>query len=196
MRSATLKRSTPPPDRLGADPAEDRALFLEATQGAVRVAHDLHPSLLQRPKPAPVPRQRLADEADALEQSRLSDFTPDTLLDSDEGLSFARNGISADTLRKLRKGHWSLRAELDLHGMRTDEARETLSAFIKDCFKRDLRCLRVVHGKGLGSIGREPVLKNKVRSWLMQKEEVLAFCQAAAHEGGSWALMVLLRSNA
>ncbi|CAM8646728.1 Smr domain containing protein [Burkholderiales bacterium] len=192
MRSDTLKPFTPPAEQAESDARE---LFLEAARGAVRVQHNRHPSLLNRPKPLPVPRQRLADEAEALELSRLSDFTPDTLLDSDEGLSFARNGISADTLRKLRRGHWSLRAELDLHGLRTDEARETLAAFIKDCHRRDLRCLRIVHGKGLGSAGKEPVLKNKVRSWLMQKEEVLAFCQAAAHEGGSGALMVLLRSS-
>jgi DNA-nicking Smr family endonuclease len=198
MRNVTLKHFGQPPKAPEAAEAEEDALalFLEAARGAVRVEHDRHPSLLNRPKPAPVPLQRIADEADALEQSRLSDFTSDTLLDSDDGLSFARNGISSDTLRKLRKGHWSLRAELDLHGLRSDEARETLSAFIKDCHRRDLRCLRIVHGKGLGSIGREPVLKRKVRSWLMQKDEVLAFCQAAAHEGGSGALMVLLRSSA
>lgn len=195
MRSVTLKRSGPPPEP-AAGREDDLALFREAARGAVRVEHNRHPSLLNRPRPDPIPRQRLADEAEALEQSRLSDFTPDTLLESDEGLSFARNGISTDTLRKLRRGHWSLRAELDLHGMRSEEARETLSAFIRDCHRRDLRCLRIIHGKGLGSAGREPVLKNKVRSWLMQKEEVLAFCQAAAHEGGSGALMVLLRSSA
>ncbi len=77
--------------------------------------------------------------------------------------------------------------------MRRDEAREALAEFIRESVKRGLRCLRVIHGKGLGSIGREPVLKGKVRAWLVQKYEVIAFCQARPHDGGAGAVLVLLQ---
>jgi DNA-nicking Smr family endonuclease len=77
--------------------------------------------------------------------------------------------------------------------MRREEAREALAAFIRESVKRGLRCLRVIHGKGLGSIGREPVLKGKVRAWLVQKQEVIAFCQARPHDGGEGAVLVLLQ---
>jgi DNA-nicking Smr family endonuclease len=175
---------------------EDPTLFAQAVAGAIPLEQKKHPLAGMRPKPAPIPRQTLRDERAALAESQLSDITPDTLLDSDDALSFARNGISRDTLRRLRRGHWSLQGQLDLHGLRTDEAREALADFIHQCHRSDRRCLRVVHGKGLGSAGKEPVLKAKVRSWLMQKQEVLAFCQAPAHEGGSGAVIVLLKSSA
>ena len=201
MPSATLKPSrtkptkTGPAETMGSDlPEEDRLLFQQAIQGARPMQVNRHPGAGQKPKPRPLPLQRLRDEQEALTQSRLSDMTPDSLLDSDEELSFARNGVSADTLKKLRRGYWSVAAELDLHGLRSDEARETFSEFIRRCHSRDLRCLRVIHGKGLGSVGRTPVLKQKVRAWLMQKEEVLAFCQATAPQGGAGAVLVLLKS--
>jgi DNA-nicking Smr family endonuclease len=93
----------------------------------------------------------------------------------------------------LRKGGWSIQGELDLHGLRREEAREALSSFMREAQKRGWRCVRVVHGKGLGSPGKTPVLKGKVQSWLIQKNEVLAFVQARGDEGGAGALVVLLR---
>ena len=123
------------------------------------------------------------------------DFTVETLLDTDEALSYARNGIGPDVIRKLRRGHWVIQSQLDLHGLRTDEAREALGEYLRGAVKRGLRCVRVIHGKGLGSINKEPVLKNKVRNWLTQKDEVIAFCQAKAADGGAGALIVLLRAS-
>lgn len=147
------------------------------------------------PKPSAQARQHLADEQAALMESISDVFTYDTLLDTDDTLSYARNGIGPDTLRKLRRGHWVIQRELDLHGLRTDEAREALGEFLRDVRRHGLRCVRIIHGKGLGSVNREPVLKNKVRNWLVQKDEVLAFCQATPAEGGSGALIVLLKSQ-
>lgn len=146
------------------------------------------------PRPLPIPRQRMADEQAALEASLSDEFNVDTLLDTDHELSYARVGIGPDTLRKLRRGHWVIQSQLDLHGMRRDEAREALAEFLRNAVKRGIRCVRIIHGKGLGSVNKEPVLKNKVRSWLVQKEEVIAFCQARAAEGGSGALVVLLKA--
>lgn len=147
------------------------------------------------PKPSALAHQHLADEQAALMESISDVFTYDTLLDTDDTLSYARKGIGPDTLRKLRRGHWVIQRELDLHGLRTDEAREALGVFLRDVRRHGLRCVRIIHGKGLGSVNREPVLKNKVRNWLVQKDEVLAFCQATPAEGGSGALIVLLKSQ-
>jgi DNA-nicking Smr family endonuclease len=146
------------------------------------------------PRPLPIAKHHLADEQAALEQSLSDEFNVDTLLDTDEGLSYAREGISSDTVRKLRRGHWVIQGQLDLHGMRRDEAREALAEFLRNAVKRGQRCVRVIHGKGLGSINKEPVLKNKVRNWLVQKDEVMAFCQARAVDGGAGALVVLLKA--
>ncbi len=128
-----------------------------------------------------------------LRESLSDDFDVSTLLDTDDELSFRRPGIGTDVTQKLRKGHWSLQGQIDLHGMRSDEAREALGQFIRDATKRGWRCVRVVHGKGLGSPGKTPVLKGKVLRWLVQKIEVMAFVQAKASEGGAGALVVLLR---
>ena len=124
------------------------------------------------------------------------EFEIDTLLHTDDELSFRRPGVGADVLRKLRRGDWVIQNEIDLHGCRTDEAREMLSEFLRVAVKRGLRCVRVVHGKGLGSKNRQPVLKRKTKVWLAQREDVLAFCQARAAEGGSGALIVLLKPTA
>lgn len=141
----------------------------------------------------PIPRQRIADEAQALASSLSDDLDVTTLLDTDADLAFRREGIGSDVLSRLRRGHWSVQRHLDLHGMTRDVAREALAQFIRHAERDGLRCVRVVHGKGNGSPGREPVLKGKVRAWLVQKSEVLAFAQASAQDGGHGAVLVLLR---
>lgn len=142
----------------------------------------------------PVARQRQLDEQQALEQSLSDEIDIERLLEVDEKLSFRRKGVGLDALGKLRRGHWVVQAQLDLHGLRTDEARAQVLHFIGQAHRHGLRCVRVIHGKGLGSVGRQPVLKDKVLRWLTQQQEVIAFCQAPPFAGGSGALLVLLRS--
>lgn len=154
---------------------------------------DKHPQHIA--PPLPIARHHLADEQAALRESLSDEFTVETLLDTDEALSYARSGVGSDVVRKLRRGHWVIQSQLDLHGLRTDEARDALGEFLRLAGRRGIRCVRIIHGKGLGSINKEPVLKNKVRNWLAQKDEVLAFCQAKAADGGSGALVVLLKSS-
>ncbi len=150
---------------------------------------------LERPRPRPVPSQRLRDDREALKDS-LSDPIPwDAGMETGEELAYTRNGIGAQTLRKLRRGHWHIQGELDLHGLRVDEARELTVDFLHQCARRGLRCVRIIHGKGLGSKNREPVLKRKVAHWLMQRDEILAFCQARRADGGSGAVVVLLKGG-
>lgn len=172
----------------------DTDLFRK-TVGDVTQLPDRGKAVIDPPRPQPIARHRMADEQAALAESLSDEFSIESLLDTDEALSFARNGIGGDILRKLRRGHWVIQAQLDLHGMRTDEAREALAEFLRNATKRGLRCVRVIHGKGLGSINKEPILKNKVRNWLVQKDEVIAFCQARPADGGAGALVVLLRAQ-
>ncbi len=151
-------------------------------------------SLPQPPRPAPIAQQRIADDEAVLRESLSDEFSIDTLLEVDETLSYARSGVGQDVLKKLRGGGWVIQGQLDLHGLRVDQAREAIVQFIRDAVKRGDRCVRIIHGKGLGSMNRKPVLKSKVRNWLVQKEEVIAFCTARAADGGSGALMVLLQA--
>ena len=166
-------------------------LFKRAA-GAVKPIRQPPRVPLAAEQPAPIPVQQQLDDQRVLLESLSDEFDASTLLDVDDALSFRRPGIGTDVTRKLRKGHWSIQRELDLHGLRRDDAREVLGAFIRDAHKQGIRCVRVVHGKGLGSPGKVPVLKGKVHSWLIQKNEVLAYVQARADEGGAGAVVVLL----
>jgi DNA-nicking Smr family endonuclease len=140
-----------------------------------------------------VAAQRQKDEQAVLRDALSDGFDVSSLLETDDALSFRRPGIGIDVTQKLRKGDWSIQREIDLHGLRSDEARVALSEFIRLAQRQGLRCLRVVHGKGLGSPGKTPVLKSKVHSWLIQKNQVMAFVQAKPAEGGAGALVVLLK---
>lgn len=143
----------------------------------------------------PEARQRARDEAAVLREALSDDFDVASLLETDDTLSFRRPGIGADVTRRLRRGDWTIQRELDLHGLRRDEARHALADFIRAAHREGLRCVRIVHGKGLGSPGRTPVLKGKVHSWLVQKHPVIAFVQARADEGGAGAVVVLLQAR-
>jgi DNA-nicking Smr family endonuclease len=146
-------------------------------------------------RPKPVPEQRLRDERAALANSLSDHITWDIDTATGEELVYLRNGLSQQTLKKLRRGHWVIQAELDLHGYTSIEAREALVEFLNACRRDGARCIRVIHGKGLRSKNRESVLKTKVANWLIQRDEVLAFCQARQVDGGSGAAMVLLKSG-
>lgn len=170
----------------------ERELFAIAV-GPVTRLRDRGLAEVRKPPPAPEPRQRQRDERAVLSEAISDDFDVESLLETDEALSFRRSDIGPDVVKRLRRGAWAIQAQIDLHGLRRDEARETLGAFLRDAVRRGLRCVRVVHGKGHGSPGRQPVLKAKVRNWLVQKQEVIAFTQARGDDGGHGALVVLLR---
>ncbi len=180
-------------------PASDQAcppgLFARSV-GAVFPVSDQGLAQIERPPPLPHPRQRELDEQAALRESMSDEVDLASLLLTDDGLSYRRSTISADVLVRLRSGHWALQGQLDLHGKNRDQAREALAEFLRQAQRRGLRCLRVVHGKGHGSPGREPVLKARVQRWLAQSIGVMAFAQASAAFGGAGALMVLLAGAA
>ncbi len=173
---------------------EDFDLFRQEVSDAVAMPPP-NQATHTRPRVKPLPLQRLKDEKQVLVDS-LAD--PWDILDqgeTGEELFFSRPGVPIATLRKLKRGGWIIQAELDLHGLRSDEARVALAEFLMQCARNDCRCLRIVHGKGMRSKNREPVLKNKLRHWLMQRDDVLAFCQAKPADGGSGAVIVLLKSS-
>lgn len=164
----------------------------ELAVGPVRPVKAVARAPSGRPPPPAHPRQRELDEQRALAEALSDEVDVESLLLTDDGLGFRRPGIALDVLARLRRGQWSIQDQLDLHGLRRDEAREAVATFVRKAAQRGLRCLRVVHGKGHGSPGREPVLKAKVHRWLAQRPEVIAFAQAAGPQGGAGALIVLL----
>jgi DNA-nicking Smr family endonuclease len=147
----------------------------------------------ERPLPQPVPAQRLRDDRETLRDSLSPELPWDAGLETGEELCYLRNGVGEQVMRKLRRGHWVIQDELDLHGLTIEEARPLLGEFLSQCARRGLRCVRIIHGKGLRSPNREPVLKRRVAGWLIQREDILAFCQARRADGGSGAVVVLLK---
>jgi len=146
----------------------------------------------RRPPPPPVPLHSRRDERAVLEESLRGPLSVDDALDSGEELVYLREGYSRQVLRRLRRGHWVVQDSLDLHGMTWQLAAEAVAQFLKENAASGARCVRIVHGKGRGSHNREPVLKGLLRKWLL-REEVLAFSQAPAAQGGSGAVLVLLK---
>ena len=161
---------------------EDAALF-RAAVGEVQALPEQNRIEPQKPPRKPLLHAPAAPPA-----------IPDTLSDSgaenapDE---FLRNGLSRMTLRKLRRGHWPVQDSLDLHGNTTEAARKLLQEFLHEAAQRGLRCVLVIHGKGMNSPGGEAVLRKLTRHWLAQRPDVLAYCDAPS--GGSGAALVLLK---
>jgi DNA-nicking Smr family endonuclease len=153
-----------------------------------------------RAAPAATPAQRLADEAAALAASKYgvepspAHWAVGQEVEAEQ--TFVRKGLGSDVLERLRRGRWAVQGEIDLHRLNRSEARDALADFLLDARSSGWRCVRVIHGKGLGSPNREPVLKNSIRRWLTQRDEVLAYCEPPHHGGGGGAVLVLLKSPA
>lgn len=201
VRRALEERARQEAERLAALAAAaarikaEKELFVRAAGRVIALAPQHRPghkASVSRAKPAPIAEQQRLDEESVMREALSDEFDVETLLHTDETLSFRRPGMGPDVVRKLRQGSWSIQRQLDLHGFRREDARDALGAFIREANKAGVRCVRVVHGKGLGSPGKMPVLKSRVQSWLIQKQEVLAFVQARPAEGGAGALVVLL----
>lgn len=176
---------------------EDAALFLESV-GEVRPVRAAAPR-------APLPPGRTADEVvipseEAESLARLAELVsgegPFDLADSDEFIEGAVQGFDERVRRKLRAGAFSPQAHVDLHGLKKDEAKAALEAFVQKSRVAGLRCVLVVHGRGLHSKDQIPVLKQSVQVWLSHgrpAKHVLAFCTARPQDGGAGAVYVLLR---
>lgn len=138
------------------------------------------------------PLQREADERAVLDELLAHD--PEHWVESGEDLAYRAPGLQDSAFRRLRRGAYKVGAELDLHGMNSESARIALHRFLAECATRDIRCVRVIHGKGLRSSNQGPVLKTRVDRWLRRLKDVLAFCSARPQDGGTGAVYVLLRA--
>lgn len=171
----------------------DTALF-RAAMTDVRPLRTRQRADLRQRRPPPVPGQRYADDSAVLRELAMPSV-PDHGLGAEAGeaLTFAQPGVQKQTLRRLRRGEFSVLAELDLHGQTVDPARRLVADFINECRERRLGCVRIIHGKGRRSANTGPVLKGQVDRWLRQRDDVLAFCSARPVDGGTGAVYVLLR---
>jgi len=179
-----------------AAPVDAMAAFKRSMQSVTPLKQSARVEHKRAPQPSPALRRANAlGETPSRADAGVSDGGEITHLLSEGGTAFVRSDAAPDTARNLRRGQWRAGAELDLHGLRVEQARHALLSFLDECLEHGIRCVRIVHGKGYGSQGLEPVLKDKARTWLVQKNDVLAFSEAPEREGGAGALLVLLRQS-
>jgi DNA-nicking Smr family endonuclease len=176
-----------------ADARKDGAWLFRRAVGDVR-RHDDDTVILRGKRPGPDPRYTRLDH-EAVLKEMLSGETPAGEAGYGDEVFFQRPGVQRSVMRKLRRAQFAVQDELDLHGMTVAEAKTALGAFIQQCVKRSVYCVRIVHGKGHRSPGREPVLKPKVVRWLSQLGNVVAFSSARPVDGGTGALYVLLKRS-
>jgi DNA-nicking Smr family endonuclease len=173
------------------DRPEDSEVFREAVRDVRPIAPPNRVAPFRAP-PAPVPAKRLEDERAVLDElAHLAVDSDD--LEFEDDATFLRPGLPREILRKLRRTHWTIQDTLDLHGLTGDEAVAETAVFLAACKREGRRCVRIVHGKGLRSPGREPVLKHRIRKLLTRRDEVLAFAEPRAVHGGGGAVVVLLQ---
>lgn len=169
---------------------EDLDLFRESVGDVKRIVDDRAET--GKPLPRPVPQQLRRDEQQVLDEMLANQYDPDHF-DLADGISFHRPGVQHSVIRKLRRGQYSIGSELDLHGMTSREARLALIEFLSAARRTHQHCVRIIHGKGLRSSNKGPVLKPKVAKWLTQFDDVLAYCTARPADGGTGAIYVLLK---
>ena len=171
---------------------EDEAELFRASVGEVKPL--THVRVEQRPEPpAPRARFRRQDEAEVLRAS-LED-APGIEVEPDEQMFYARAGVQHNITRKLRRGQYAVQRVLDLHGLTVEAARQATAQFISDCIGADIRCVRIIHGKGLRSPDATPAIKSRIGGWLARSNAVLAYASARPADGGAGALYVLLRKR-
>lgn len=132
---------------------------------------------------------------DDITDAHLSDEWQSNEVSGEDFIFFSRPGLQLKTQKQLKQGKVSIDDHLDLHGLTINEARETLLEFINYAQKQQIRCIRLVHGKGYRSDAQKPALKNKLNSWLRQHPDILAFSSAQPKDGGTGALYIIIKNN-
>ena len=178
----------------GKKPSVDDIELFRRSVGPIRKIHNDRTAPARKALP-PRPQHRYGGSEANVPLDSFSDGFDAGTVASEEDLFFARPGLQQRQLQRLRRGQLACSATLDLHGMTTATARGEIMSFIDRCRAQHIRCVQLVHGKGYGSGGDLPVLKNRMNSWLRQHHDVLAFCSAQPRDGGRGALYVLLRSQ-
>jgi DNA-nicking Smr family endonuclease len=170
---------------------EEATLFRDAV-GPVAALPARDRGSPRRQAPVPRPLMREKDEREVIEHLLDHPIDP-AMLETGDELEYRQDGVQLTVMRKLRRGQYACQAELDLHGLTVQQARPLVASFLDHSRRKNLRCVRIIHGKGLRSRGQGPVLKGKVAGWLQHRNEVLAFCSARPVDGGTGALYVLMR---
>jgi DNA-nicking Smr family endonuclease len=171
---------------------EDSELFRQAVGKVLPVRQDSVPAYRRRPRP--VPAQTRSDEQAVMTALARGEFEHDGAQTGEE-IQFKRDGIQERVFQKLRRGQFSIEAELDLHGLTIAAAKDALSLFLADVMRKRQSCVRIIHGKGRGSRDGKPVLKLKLQSWLRQRNDVLAYSSARPRDGGTGAVYVLIKKQ-
>ena len=171
---------------------QDIELFRQAIGDVDKIEYDGF--VLATPKIPPVPNQTIISEQNALNQMANNPFDIPDVAIGDE-LYFRRSGVQQQTIRKLSRGQYAIESELDMHGMTVNVAKKELNNFLSFCQSTNRRCIRIIHGKGHGSIDKIPVLKNKLNKWLQRHDSILAFCSAPSHDGGTGAVYALIKKH-
>lgn len=169
--------------------SEDLQLFRDAIGEVKRLDDTVYSSV--KPLPRPIPRQQQLDDKAVIDEL-LSDPSQNEILETGEHLSYRNHGVQANVLKKLRRGSFSIQAELDLHGLTVEQARDQVRHFLHSALDQEHRCVRIIHGKGRKNAERAPILKPMLNHWLQRKREVIAFCSAKPEDGGTGAVYVLL----
>ena len=172
------------------DKTSDHGLFRQAVAGARRLRQDKISPQPARRKPVPEQSRR---ETRAVLADSLFDPYADSEIETGEELLYLRPGVQQRVWRKFQRGQYAIEAELDLHGCTVEQARPRVAEFVQSAQAARRRCVRIIHGKGLSSQGKLPVLKGKVNAWLRQTDAVLGFCSARRNDGGTGAVYVLLK---
>ena len=178
---------------IGVDHDDDGELFRRLMGGARPLGVE-HRAPVDKPRPPPRARFRREDERSVLAEILDGDID-EIETGAGEALRFHRASVGRRTMRKLARGNYAVQGEIDLHGMTVPEAKARLREFVSESVRRGHTCVRIVHGKGLGSGERGPVLKGKVNNWLRRWKEVLAFVSTRQVHGGTGAVYVLLRKD-
>ena len=168
---------------------EDSDLFRQ-TIGKVHTVKSDKVLLTAGNKPKPYPKPQAVNVEEHL--SGAAEFDVENV-GIEDSLGFMAPGLQHNVLKKLRKGQFGLDAEIDLHGLNSNEAKRQLLHFLHDCVEDGCRCVHVIHGKGYRSTDNHPVLKNNLNLWLRQHKDVQAFCSAPPKDGGTGAVFVLLQ---
>lgn len=171
---------------------DDLEAFRAEMEG-VKPGRPVNRAELEKPKPKPVPAKQAEDDRHVMQELLTDQGGWDDFNETGNAENFLRQGLPRDVLRKLKRGEWTVQDELDLHGVTSDQARELMAGFLIHARRHGIRCVKIIHGKGLRSQPGAPILRGKVRKSLTYRDDVLAFCDAKPADGGSGAVVVLLK---
>jgi DNA-nicking Smr family endonuclease len=179
---------------------EGEDLFQEAMKG-VEPLRDSRKKIVRSPSR----REEFPDQFQSKEEKErqylsalINDSSAWDISFSDEYMVGAVPGVGPQIMRRLKRGEFSVQDYIDLHGLKKREAEEAVHEFIINSHQRGLRCVLIVHGRGLGSVDHQPAIKKELPVWFrkgMLKRVVLAFVTARPCDGGAGALYVLLKKR-